>query len=84
MKSVTRVTKAQMSLQPEWICGLLEADAYPHAVSGLRLIETHISWVFLTGEYVYKVKKPVNLGFVDFSTLGQVFQQGGQTLIQWR
>ena len=62
-------TKAQMSLQPEWICGLLEADAYPHAVSGLRLIETHISWVFLTGEYVYKVKKPVNLGFVDFSTL---------------
>jgi hypothetical protein len=62
-------TKAQMSLQPEWICGLLEPDAYPHAVSGLRLIETHISWVFLTGEYAYKVKKPVDLGFVDFSTL---------------
>jgi aminoglycoside phosphotransferase family enzyme/predicted kinase len=62
-------TKAQMSHQPEWICGLLEPDAYPHAVSGLKLIETHISWVFLTGEYVYKVKKPVNLGFVDFSTL---------------
>ena len=58
-----------MSLQPEWICGLLEADAYPHAVSGLRLVETHISWVFLTGDYAYKVKKPVNLGFVDFSTL---------------
>jgi len=58
-----------MSLQPEWICGLLEPDAYPHAVSGLRLIETHISWVFLTGEYAYKVKKPVDLGFVDFSTL---------------
>jgi aminoglycoside phosphotransferase family enzyme/predicted kinase len=58
-----------MSHQPEWICGLLEADAYPHAVSGLRLIETHISWVFLTGEYAYKVKKPVDLGFVDFSTL---------------
>jgi len=58
-----------MSLQPEWICGLLEPDAYPHAVSEVRLIETHISWVFLTGEYAYKVKKPVNLGFVDFSTL---------------
>ena len=58
-----------MSLRPEWICGLLEPDAYPHAVSGLQLIETHISWVFLTGEYVYKVKKPVDLGFVDFSTL---------------
>src|SRR5210317_1822791 len=62
-------TRAQMNQQPEWISGLLEADAYPHAVSELRLIETHISWVFLTGEYVYKVKKPVNLGFVDFSTL---------------
>lgn len=58
-----------MSVRPEWICGLLEPDAYPHAVSGLQLIETHISWVFLTGEYVYKVKKPVDLGFVDFSTL---------------
>lgn len=58
-----------MSLQPGWICGLLEADAYPHVVSGLRLIETHISWVFLTGKYAYKVKKPVDLGFVDFSTL---------------
>ena len=58
-----------MSIQPEWICGLLEADAYPHVVSGLRLVETHISWVFLTGEYAYKVKKPVDLGFVDFSTL---------------
>jgi len=62
-------TKAQMSLQPEWVCGLLEPDAYPHGVSGLRLVETHISWVFLTGEYVYKIKKPIDLGFVDFSTL---------------
>ena len=61
-------TKAQMNLQPEWVRGLLEPDAYPHIVSGLRLIETHISWVFLTGEYAYKVKKPVDLGFVDFST----------------
>lgn len=34
-----------------------------------RIIETHISWVILTGEFAYKVKKPVNLGFVDFSTL---------------
>jgi aminoglycoside phosphotransferase family enzyme/predicted kinase len=34
-----------------------------------RIIETHISWVFLTPEYAYKVKKPVNLGFLDFTTL---------------
>lgn len=33
------------------------------------LIETHISWLLLTGQYVYKIKKPVNFGFLDFSTL---------------
>jgi aminoglycoside phosphotransferase family enzyme/predicted kinase len=48
---------------------LLTAAAYPHPVGPIRLVETHISWVFLTGEYVYKVKKPVDLGFLDFSTL---------------
>ena len=35
----------------------------------VRLIETHISWVFIASPFVFKVKKPVNLGFVDFSTL---------------
>jgi aminoglycoside phosphotransferase family enzyme/predicted kinase len=34
-----------------------------------QMIETHISWVLLTGQYVYKIKKPVNFGFLDFSTL---------------
>ena len=48
---------------------LLTPAAYPHPVTDLRLIETHISWVFLTGDYVYKVKKPVNLGFLDFTSL---------------
>jgi uncharacterized protein len=48
---------------------LLTPAAYPHPVAGIRLIETHISWVFLTGDYVYKVKKPVNFGFLDFSSL---------------
>lgn len=48
---------------------LLTAAAYPHPVGTIRLVETHISWVFLTGDYVYKVKKPVDLGFLDFSTL---------------
>ncbi len=37
----------------------------------VRKIETHISSVYLTGEYAYKVKKPVNFGFLDFSTLEQ-------------
>jgi aminoglycoside phosphotransferase family enzyme/predicted kinase len=35
----------------------------------VRVLETHISWVLLTGEYAYKIKKPVNLGFLDFSSL---------------
>ncbi len=49
--------------------GLLHADAYPHRVDQVELRETHISWVFLTGEFAYKVKKPVDLGFLDFTTL---------------
>jgi hypothetical protein len=39
------------------------------AAQGCELIETHISWVLLTGQYAYKIKKPVNFGFLDFSTL---------------
>lgn len=42
---------------------------YPHPVERFKLIETHISWVLLTGHYVYKIKKPANFGFLDFSTL---------------
>lgn len=48
---------------------LLRPDAYPHPVSEVELIETHISWVLLTGDYVYKIKKPLDLGFLDFHTL---------------
>ena len=48
---------------------LQHPDFYPHPVSQIEMIETHISWVFLTGDWVYKIKKPVNLGFLDFSTL---------------
>ena len=48
---------------------LQEPDAYPHEVTQIRALETHISWVLLTGSYAYKIKKPVDLGFLDFSTL---------------
>ncbi|MDD5388733.1 MAG: AAA family ATPase [Gallionellaceae bacterium] len=51
------------------IAGLLDPAAYPHPAPAPRLIETHISWVILAGDYAYKLKKPVNLGFLDFSTL---------------
>lgn len=45
------------------------ADAFGHPLSYIRLVETHISWVLLTGSYAYKIKKPVDFGFLDFSTL---------------
>jgi aminoglycoside phosphotransferase family enzyme/predicted kinase len=53
----------------ELAAGLLKPDAYSHPVQTIKMVETHISWVLLTGRYAYKVKKPVDLGFVDFSTL---------------
>ena len=51
------------------IAALLDPSVYPHTVTQCELIETHISWVILTGAYAYKIKKPVNYGFLDFSTL---------------
>ncbi len=48
---------------------LTRPAAWPHPITGMEVVETHASWVFLTGEYAYKVKKPVNFGFLDFSTL---------------
>ena len=45
------------------------AAAFGHAISGLQRIETHISWIILTGEFAYKIKKPVDFGFLDYSTL---------------
>ena len=51
------------------VAALMGSECYPHAASSVEVVETHISWVFLAGPYAYKVKKPVNLGFVDFSTL---------------
>jgi aminoglycoside phosphotransferase family enzyme/predicted kinase len=54
---------------PPLIRSLLDPRRYDHPVERLELVETHISWVILTGRFVYKIKKPVNLGFLDFSTL---------------
>lgn len=49
--------------------GLSRPDAYPHPAAPVVHIETHISHVFLAGEFAYKIKKPVDLGFLDFTTL---------------
>jgi aminoglycoside phosphotransferase family enzyme/predicted kinase len=58
------------ALDSALVAGLLRAAAYPHPVSEpIRLAETHISWVLLTGEFAYKLKKPLRLSFLDYSTL---------------
>ncbi|MCG6982814.1 MAG: AAA family ATPase [Deltaproteobacteria bacterium] len=51
------------------LSALRNPDFYPHPVSTIQVEETHISRVFLTGDFVYKIKKPVDFGFLDFSTL---------------
>ncbi|MFJ3484714.1 AAA family ATPase [Pseudomonas sp. NPDC090202] len=51
------------------IAALQNPDLFPHPVEQFQVIETHISWVLLTGPYVYKIKKPVNFGFLDFTSL---------------
>lgn len=56
---------------PPFIQALLAPSIFPHEASGIRLVQTHISFVILAGDYVYKFKKPVNFGFLDFSTLGK-------------
>ena len=51
------------------IAALQNPALYPHPVDGFRIIETHISWVILTGSYAYKMKKPVDFGFLNFTEL---------------
>lgn len=56
-------------------CRLIDAlqnpACYPHPVASVKLLETHISWVLLAGDYAYKIKKPVDFGFLDFSSLAR-------------
>jgi uncharacterized protein len=55
----------------ELLQSLLSPASYPHPTANILMLETHISWVLLTGDYAYKIKKPVNFGFLDFSTLAK-------------
>lgn len=56
-------------MQPRFLRSLVKPAAYPEPTSEVRLIQTHISFLFITDSYVYKVKKPVDFGFLNFSTL---------------
>ena len=54
---------------PELVQALLEPRAYPEVPKHIEMVQTQMSFVFLTDDYVYKVKKPVNLGYLDYTTL---------------
>lgn len=64
-------TSPQTDDRSSLFAAMARPDFYPHPVRDLRTEETHISLVFLTGDLVYKVKKAVNFGFLDFSDLGK-------------
>jgi len=53
------------------IQALQNPACYPHPIDQCQIIETHLSWVILTGYFAYKIKKPLNLGFQDFTTLAK-------------
>jgi len=56
---------------PAHIQAFGQPETYPHPVSSVDMIQTHASWVFLAGPFAYKFKKPVDFGFMDFSTLAK-------------
>jgi aminoglycoside phosphotransferase family enzyme len=58
-----------LAMQREVVEALMKPEAYDEDIGKIELIQTHISFVFLTREFAYKVKKAVDLGFLDFTTL---------------
>lgn len=60
---------SQLEQQAVLLEAMQNPAIYDHPVGQFQLIETHISWVLLTGSYVYKIKKAVDFGFLDYSTL---------------
>jgi aminoglycoside phosphotransferase family enzyme/predicted kinase len=56
---------------PARLAGLLRPAAYPHPVARVKRVTTHLSWVLVAGERAYKIKRPVQFSFVDFSSVDQ-------------
>jgi aminoglycoside phosphotransferase family enzyme/predicted kinase len=54
---------------PKLLAFLSDPSSYPHGPQSVQTVETHISHVFIAGDRVFKIKKPVNFGFLDFTTL---------------
>jgi len=60
-----------MSTHPKLVEAMSRPEFYPHRPPTVELVQTHISFVFIAGDLVYKVKKAVNFGFLDFTTLAK-------------
>lgn len=71
---------ADFKQQQQLIKSLTRAECYDHKTDDISIIETHISWVILTGPYAYKIKKSLNLGFLDYSSLSLRHQYCEQEL----
>jgi len=63
------IQRTEANKRKTLIQALQNEDLYEHSVREFEVLETHISWIILAGEYAYKIKKPVNFGFLDFSSL---------------
>jgi aminoglycoside phosphotransferase family enzyme/predicted kinase len=61
--------QSSYTIQQKLIAALRDPSRYPTTPSSVQLIETHISWVLLVGSFAYKIKKALDLGFLDYSTL---------------
>lgn len=56
-------------MEQRLVKSLLKSTAYPEPTSTVALLQTHVSYLFLTDSFVYKIKKPVDFGFLNFTTL---------------
>jgi aminoglycoside phosphotransferase family enzyme/predicted kinase len=63
------VPQDERDVQRRLIAALADPARFPHPAPRISVIETHISYIVLTGSYAYKIKKAVNLGFVDYTGL---------------
>lgn len=58
-----------LMIMDDVVRALMSPEAHEEDVGNIRMMQTALSYIFLTGKYVYKMKKPINLGFLDFTTL---------------
>ena len=58
----------RMTYSASLVADLVRVGRFPHPAERIECIETHASWVLLAGEFAYKIKKPLDLGFLDYST----------------